>query len=106
MSKADRIKYDESIKKYRDTLAVMSGQWLEGKAEGKAEGERLQLIKNICHMRVNGQSAEEIARILGENEDEIGDICDAMDVLDISDSSEDSVNRIYDELQSGKLAKA
>ena len=38
MSKADRIKYDESIKKYRDTLAVMSGQWLEGKAEGKAEG--------------------------------------------------------------------
>ncbi len=34
MSKADRIKYDESIKKYRDTLAVMSGQWLEGKAEG------------------------------------------------------------------------
>ena len=45
MSKADRIKYDESIKKYRDTLAVMSGQWLEGKAEGLQEGEAKGLLK-------------------------------------------------------------
>ena len=45
MSKADRIKYDESIKKYRDTLAVMSGQWLEGKAEGVQEGETRGLLK-------------------------------------------------------------
>ena len=45
MSKADRIKYDESIKKYRDTLAVMSGQWLEGKAEGIQEGEAKGLLK-------------------------------------------------------------
>ena len=45
MSKADRIKYDESIKKYRDTFAVMSGQWLEGKAEGLQEGEAKGLLK-------------------------------------------------------------
>ena len=73
---------------------------------GKAKGERLQLIKSICHMRLNGQSSENIASILGESEDEIGDICNAMDNLNISDCSEDSVNRIYDELQSGKFAKA
>ena len=51
-------------------------------------------------MRLNGQSAEEIACNLGENEDEVRGICDAMDMLDISDSSEGSVNRIYNELKS------
>lgn len=37
LSKEDRIKYDESLRKFRDTISVMEGQRLEGKAEGKAE---------------------------------------------------------------------
>ena len=86
--------------------AGMSEGMSAGMSAGKAKGERLQLIKSICHMRLNGQSSENIASILGESEDEIGDICNAMDNLNISDCSEDSVNRIYDELQSGKFAKA
>ena len=91
-----------SRKEYKNMISA----FYDIRNEGKAEGERLQLIKNICHMRVNGQSTDEIARILGEDVDEICEICDAMDSLGISDSSEDSVNRIYDELQAGKFAKA
>ncbi len=60
MSKADRIKYDESIKKYRDTLAVMSGQWLEGKAEGKAEG--LQEGETRGLLKGKAEGIQEVAK--------------------------------------------
>ena len=63
MSKADRIKYDESIKKYRDTLAVMSGQWLEGKAEGIQE-----VAKNMKAMKM---SDKQIAAATGLSEETI-----------------------------------
>ena len=38
LSKKDRLAYDENLRKYRDTVAVMEGQWLEGHAKGMAEG--------------------------------------------------------------------
>ena len=63
MSKADRIKYDESIKKYRDTLAVMSGQWLKGKAEGIQE-----VAKNMKAMKM---SDKQIAAATGLSEETI-----------------------------------
>ena len=71
MSKADRIKYDESIKKYRDTLAVMSGQWLEGKAEGKAEGLQEGIAKVAKNMKAMKMSDEQIAAVTGLSEETI-----------------------------------
>ena len=76
MSKADRIKYDESIKKYRDTLAVMSGQWLEGKAEGLQEGETRGLLKGKAegiqevakNMKAMKMSDKQIAAATGLSE--------------------------------------
>ena len=65
MSKADRIKYDESIKKYRDTLAVMSGQWLEGKAEGKAEGLQEWITKGAKYMKVMMMSDNQFSAATG-----------------------------------------
>ena len=38
LSKEERMKYDESIKQYRDTIAVMNGQYEEGMAKGMAKG--------------------------------------------------------------------
>ena len=67
MSKADRIKYDESIKKYRDTLAVMSGQWLEGKAEGLQEG----IAKVAKNMKAMKMSDKQIAAATGLSEEVI-----------------------------------
>ena len=39
MSKEDRMKYDESIKVYRDQLVTMEYERKKGKAEGFAEGK-------------------------------------------------------------------
>ena len=38
MSREDRLKYDESIKKYRDTLCVLEGALSKGREQGLAEG--------------------------------------------------------------------
>ena len=67
MSKADRIKYDESIKKYRDTLAVMSGQWLEGEAKGLQKG----IAKVAKNMKTKGMPYEQITAVTGLSEETI-----------------------------------
>ena len=71
MSKADRIKYDESIKKYRDTLAVMSGQWLEGEAKGLLKGKAEGLQEAAKNMKAMGMSYEQIAAATGLSEETI-----------------------------------
>ena len=38
LSKEDRIKYDDSLRKFRDTIIVMEGQFMEGEKKGRAEG--------------------------------------------------------------------
>ena len=50
MSKEDRMRYDESIKVYRDQLAVMEFERNKGLAEGKAEG----LAKGKAEGRAEG----------------------------------------------------
>ena len=66
MTKEERRQYDESLKHYRDTIAVMEGQYMEGKAEGKAEDARkmksLGLSEDVI-MQVTGLTAEEIAAL-------------------------------------------
>ena len=47
LSKEDREKYDESLRKYRDTISVMEGQYLEGKEAGLAEGMAEGLEKGM-----------------------------------------------------------
>ena len=37
-TREERIKYDRALKRYRDTIAVMEGQKMEGRAEVRAEG--------------------------------------------------------------------
>ena len=54
MSKEDRMKYDESIKVYRDQLAVMEYERLQGEAKGEAKG--------IAEGRAEGRA--EVARNL------------------------------------------
>lgn len=57
MSKEDRIRYDESIKVYRDRLAIMEFERMKGKAEGIAEG----MAQGIAQGKVEGM-AEGIAQ--------------------------------------------
>ena len=57
MSKEDRMKYDESIKIYRDQLVMMEFERQQGKAEGREE-ERLEIARN---MKTMGFALDQIA---------------------------------------------
>ena len=73
MSKEDRMKYDESIKVYRDRLAVMEFERLKGVEEGRAE-TNLNVIRNLKQMglapefiaQATGLSVEEVERLMNE----------------------------------------
>ena len=38
MTRAERLQYDEALKKYRDTISVFEGVRMEGRMEGRKEG--------------------------------------------------------------------
>ena len=65
MSKEDRMKYDESIKVYRDQLVMMEFERQQGKAEGLAEGKAEERLKNARGMKAAGISPDLIAQITG-----------------------------------------
>ena len=65
MSKEDRMKYDESIKVYRDQLVTMEYERQKGKAEGFAEGEAEERLKNARGMKAAGIAPDLIAQITG-----------------------------------------
>ena len=71
MSKEERMKYDESIKVYRDQLAVMEFERNKGLAEGRAEGraeEKENVARNLKRM---GMDVETIAKATGLDPDVI-----------------------------------
>jgi hypothetical protein len=70
LSKKERIAYDENLRKYRDTVAVMEGQWLEGYAIGIEETKR----ENALRMKADGMSAELIAKYTGHNVEDVNSL--------------------------------
>ena len=79
LDKEERLKYDESLRAYRDTIAVMDGQYelgaqkgrVEGVAEGEARGraeERLGIARSFKAM---GLPPEQIAAGTGLTLEEI-----------------------------------
>ena len=71
LTKEERRKYDESLRHYRDTIAVMQGQFMEGEAKGRAEGEAKTNKNNARLMKAKGYAVEEIADITGLTVEEI-----------------------------------
>ena len=69
LSKEDRMKYDESIKVYRDQLVTMEYERQKGKAEGfaegKAEGEATGFAKGKAEGREEGKEAERLRNARG-----------------------------------------
>ena len=68
LSKEERIRYDASIRHFRDTLAVMEGQYLEGMEKG-IEANKLE---NARKMKALGLSSDTIAQVTGLTTEEIG----------------------------------
>ena len=69
LSKEERREYDKSLKHYRDTIAVMHGQWLEGHASGLAEGMEKGIEKakyeDARQMKADNMPVELIAKYTG-----------------------------------------
>ena len=67
MSKEDRMKYDESIKVYRDQLVTMEYERQKGKAEGFAEGKAEGEATGFAKGKAEG-IAEGFAKGIAEGE--------------------------------------
>jgi predicted transposase/invertase (TIGR01784 family) len=73
LTKEERIKYDAGLKAYRDTIAVMDGQYelgeqkgfVEGRAEGRAEGIEATNRENARKMKQKGIANDVIADVTG-----------------------------------------
>ena len=86
MTRAERLQYDEALKKYRDTISVFQGVRLEGIMEGRKEGMELGVLKgreeglkegmiaNARKMKSYGLALEMIADITGLTIDEVRDL--------------------------------
>ena len=74
LSKEDRIKYDESIKVYRDNLVTEAYAREQGREEGRIEGREEERLKNARGMKAEGLDAAVIARVTGLTIDEINEI--------------------------------
>ena len=78
LNKDERRKYDESLRAYRDTIAVMNGQFQQGEQKGRAEGniegrteERFDIARK---MKQKGMAVEVIADITSLTAKEIEEL--------------------------------
>ena len=78
LNKQERMAYDENLRKYRDTIAVMEGQYLEGmekgEEKGRAEGREEERMKNARSLKENGVPIDVITKSLGLTADEIAQL--------------------------------
>lgn len=65
-NKDDQLRYEANLKIYRDSFAVLSTKWEEGKAE-----EKLEIAGNLKKM---GLDPETISRATGLSLEEIGKV--------------------------------
>ena len=67
LSKEERWQYEESLRKYRDTISVMEGQYQEGMEKGRTEKE-FEIARNLKQM---GLSTADIVKATGLSAGEI-----------------------------------
>ena len=80
MTRAERLQYDEALRKYRDTISVFEGVRLEGLAEGRMEGrmegranEKKETIQRLL---ASGASVDIISIATGMPEVDVRHIID------------------------------
>jgi predicted transposase/invertase (TIGR01784 family) len=86
LSKEERMKYDESLRAYRDTIAVMDGQFLQGemkgiekgRAEGRAEGQLNEKRETAMRLRAMGLTTDQIAQGAGMTVEEVANLLETL----------------------------
>ena len=71
LNSEERRKYDESLRAYRDTIAVMEGQFAQGELKGRAEGRAEGILSIARKMKQKGKSVHEIAEMTDLSPEEI-----------------------------------
>ena len=79
MTRAERLQYDEALKKYRDTISVFEGVRMEGRMEGRregrmegnAEGRENEKKATIRRLLASGASVDIIAIATGMSEADV-----------------------------------
>lgn len=87
LTKEERLRYDQSLKHYRDSINVMRGAIMEGeekgrtvgfekgRAEGRAEGEeignRSASLRIAQQLKLMGMTIQDIMKATGLTEEEI-----------------------------------
>ena len=83
MSRDERLKYDEALRKYRDTISVFEGVRMDGLMEGRMEGRkegrmesrmeglRSEKMENARKMKTYGLALDMIAEITGLSIEEV-----------------------------------
>jgi len=61
----ERQAYDENLRKYRDTVAVMEGQYAKGMMEGHAKGSLGKALESARSMKADKMPVELIAKYTG-----------------------------------------
>ena len=82
LTKEDRMRYDSSIKKFRDTINVLEGAKEEGFEKGRAEGIAAGMAKGIekgisfiaKNMKSLGFPVSEISKATGLTEEDINSL--------------------------------
>ena len=78
LSRQERMKYDEGLRKYRDTISVLQGAredgFAEGHAKGRAEGRKQEAIAIAKKLKAMGVTAKEITEATGLLEEDLKQI--------------------------------
>ena len=78
MTRAERLQYDEALKKYRDTISVFEGVRMEGRAEGMElgvlKGRKEGLRQTARNLKSMGLGIADIQKATGLSEEEIRDL--------------------------------
>ena len=67
MTRAERLQYDEALKKYRDTISVFEGVRMEGNTEGRANEKKA----TIRRLLASGASVDIISIATGLSEADV-----------------------------------
>ena len=71
LSKEERMKYDEGIRKYRDTICVMDYAVEKGRAEGRAEGEKQGCYKVARNLLAMGLPVDAVMQATGLSKEDL-----------------------------------
>jgi hypothetical protein len=74
LTKQERLAYDENLRKYRDTIAVMEGQYLEGMEKGMEKGIATANRANARRMKADSMSTELIMKYCGLTRQEVEEL--------------------------------